>query len=88
MLELNKIYNMDCHEGLKLIDDESIDIILTSPPYNFGMDYKSTDDSRSWDDYFNTLFEIFKEFIRVLKNGGRLIINVQPNWSANIPTHH
>ena len=51
---------MDCHEGLKLIDEESIDIILTSPPYNFGMDYKSTDDSRSWDDYFNTLFKIFR----------------------------
>ncbi len=34
MLELNKIYNMDCLEGLKRLDDESIDIVITSPPYN------------------------------------------------------
>lgn len=34
MLELNKIYNIDCLEGLKLLDDNSIDLIITSPPYN------------------------------------------------------
>ena len=34
MLELNKIYNMDCLEGMKLLDDNSIDLIITSPPYN------------------------------------------------------
>lgn len=33
MLELNKIYNMDCLDGMKLIDDESIDLIVTDPPY-------------------------------------------------------
>jgi len=33
MLELNKIYNMDCLEGMKLIDDESIDLIATDCPY-------------------------------------------------------
>ena len=34
MLELNKIYHMDCLEGLRLLDDNSIDVIITSPPYN------------------------------------------------------
>jgi DNA modification methylase len=33
MLELNKIYNMDCIEGMKLIDDNSIDSVITDPPY-------------------------------------------------------
>lgn len=33
MLELNKIYNQDCMEGLKNIDDCSIDCIVTDPPY-------------------------------------------------------
>lgn len=36
MLELNKIYNMDCLEGLKQLKDNSIDLIVTSPPYNKG----------------------------------------------------
>jgi len=34
MLEINKIYKMDCLEGLKMLDDNSIDLIITSPPYN------------------------------------------------------
>ena len=36
MLELNKIYNEDCLEGLKQLDDNSVDLIITSPPYNLG----------------------------------------------------
>jgi len=33
MLELDKIYNMDCIEGMKQIDDNSIDLIVTDPPF-------------------------------------------------------
>jgi len=38
-LELNKIYCMDCLEGMKEIPDESIDLIITDPPY--GINFKS-----------------------------------------------
>ena len=34
MLELNKVYQMDCLQGLKMLNDNSIDLIITSPPYN------------------------------------------------------
>ena len=34
MLEINKIYNQDCLEGLKKLPDKSVDMVLTSPPYN------------------------------------------------------
>ena len=34
MLEINKIYNEDCLEGMKKIDDKSVDFIFTDPPYN------------------------------------------------------
>lgn len=33
-MELNKIYNIDCLEGLRQLEDNSIDVIITSPPYN------------------------------------------------------
>jgi site-specific DNA-methyltransferase (adenine-specific) len=33
MMELNKIYNEDCIEGLKKLDDESVDAIVTDPPF-------------------------------------------------------
>ena len=32
-MELNKIYNEDCLEGMKLIPDNSVDLIVTDPPY-------------------------------------------------------
>ena len=35
-MELNKIYNIDYKEGYKEIEDGTIDLIITSPPYNLG----------------------------------------------------
>lgn len=36
ILELNKIYNMDCIDGMKQISDKSVDLVLTDPPYGIG----------------------------------------------------
>ena len=36
MLEINHVYNMDCIEGMKKMGEHSVDIVLTSPPYNTG----------------------------------------------------
>jgi len=64
MLELNKIYNMDCLDGLKLLDDKSIDLTVTSPPY----DNLRTYNGYSWD------FEnIAKELFRITKKGGVVV---------------
>lgn len=41
-MEVNKIYCMDCLEGMKQISDETIDLILTDPPYNTGMSISSS----------------------------------------------
>ncbi len=35
MLELNKIYCMDYFKGLKMLDDNSVDVVITDPPYFF-----------------------------------------------------
>jgi site-specific DNA-methyltransferase (adenine-specific) len=35
-LELNHIYQMDCIEGMRLLPDESVDMVITDPPYNIG----------------------------------------------------
>ena len=32
-MELNKIYNMDCLEGMKTLDNNSVNLIVTDPPY-------------------------------------------------------
>lgn len=41
MLEINQVYNLDCIEGMSLLDNESIDLLLTDPPYDVGYDKKS-----------------------------------------------
>ena len=51
MLELDKIYNMDCLEGMKQIPDNFIDLVLTDPPYNIKKD--------DWDKINN--FELWLE---------------------------
>ena len=42
MLEVNRIYCGNCLELMKEIDNESIDLIVTDPPYNTGMNSKVT----------------------------------------------
>jgi DNA modification methylase len=85
---LNKVVCGDSLATLKELPDNCIDLVFTSPPYNFGLDYESTNDSFNWKEYFDSLFPIFKECIRVLKYSGRFIINVQPSFSDYVPTHH
>jgi len=84
----NKIICADSLQLLKKLPDNCIDIIFTSPPYNFGLDYDTHNDTARWDEYFDMLFAIFKECIRVLKYGGRFVVNVQPLYSDYIPIHH
>ena len=73
---------------LRQLPGNCVDLVFTSPPYNFGLEYKQSEDTHDWRAYFEQLFEILEETIRVLKHGGRLIINVQPLFSDYIPTHH
>lgn len=85
---VNKIICGDSESILKKLPENCIDLVFTSPPYNFGLDYDRTEDGIDWKKYFDKLFRIFDECIRVLKYGGRIIINVQPLFSDYIPSHH
>lgn len=79
----------DSTRVLNTIPNESVDLILTSPPYNFGMGYDTYSDNKVNQNFFNEfLFPILNECERVLKIGGRLILNVQPLFSEYMPTHH
>ena len=84
----NKFICGDSRESLKQLPDNCVDLIFTSPPYNFGREYEDTDDKIDWHEYFDILFPIFDECIRVLKYGGRIVVNIQPAFSEYTPTHH
>ncbi|WP_292518497.1 site-specific DNA-methyltransferase [Methanoculleus sp.] len=80
----------DAMAVLPKIPDRSIDLIVTSPPYNFGHHYANDcmNDTREWNDYFRELGAIWRECYRLLKPGGRIAVNIQPLFSDYIPTHH
>lgn len=87
---INKIIVGDAENVLSDIPSNSIDIVLTSPPYNFGHSYANdtTQDTKEWNEYFKKLFVVWKECYRIIKPGGRIIVNVQPLFSDYVPTHH
>lgn len=69
---LNTIINSSS-EQMKEIPDNSLHLMITSPPYNVSKDY---DDDLSLNDYLELLKNAFSETYRVLVNGGRACINV------------
>jgi len=87
---VNRILCGDAAKILETIPDGSVDIIVTSPPYNFGQNYAEDpfDDTHDWDAYFSHLYAIWQDCARVLKPGGRIAVNIQPLFSDYIPTHH
>lgn len=79
MLELDTIYNIDCRDGLKLLDDNSVDCCVTSPPYwrlrDYGVDGQiGLEETLS--EYIKNLMDVFKEVKRVLKPTGTLWLNM------------
>lgn len=78
----------DAETLLARIPSNCIDLVFTSPPYNFGLGYDTSPDGVDWERYYEKLFAVLDECIRVLKFGGRLIVNIQPLFSDYIPSHH
>lgn len=81
MLELNKIYNEDCIEGIKKIEDGKVDLALTDPPYNISKKNnlhtmktgKRTVDFGEWDYDFDQMSWIDAVAPKI-RNGGSIII--------------
>lgn len=89
MIELDTIYNQDCMDGLKLLPDKSIDLILTDPPYGKKADKgtngfgaaKNRRYAGGWDKEAPPQ-AVFNEMFRVAKNliifGGNYFGNLLP----------
>jgi len=63
-IELNNVYNQECVEGMKNMSENSVDLVVTSPPY---------DDLRDYKGYVFNYKDIAKGLFRVLKDGGVVV---------------
>ena len=80
MVQLNKIYNMDCLEYLKKIPDNSVDLVVTDPPYNVSqksdLKFRGLNVIKNfgeWDYGFDPL-PVLRELKRVLKSTGQIYV--------------
>jgi len=69
---INEIVLGDCLEGMSKMDNDSVDIVITSPPYNLGNSirgnlYADYGDDLSQDEYYHFISNVLKELIRVTK---------------------
>jgi DNA modification methylase len=70
-----RIYNKDCGFLLE-IENDSIDIIITGPPYNIGHSYKGDIELLEEEEYFGMLDNILKSSYRVLKENSFLVVDI------------
>jgi site-specific DNA-methyltransferase (adenine-specific) len=76
MLETGKIFNGNCVDEMSKMPENSIDLVVTSPPYNVGIDYDTHDDRMSMDEYWQFTKDWLTQALRVLKSDGRIAINI------------
>jgi len=85
----HNVHFEDCVEGMReRLDDDSVDMVFTSPPYNVDLkennqinegdhDKVKYDDDRETEEFKAFLKEVFAEVSRVLKPGGHAFVNFQ-----------
>ena len=85
MQMFNCLYNHSC-ESMHEIPDNSVHLVITSPPYNVGKDYTNSNDDLPLHQYRLLLQTVWTECYRVLVNGGRACINVTSvGYNPRIP---
>ncbi len=80
--KVNQIICGDCLEVLKTLPDNSVDLVVTSPPYNLGNDHhtgnikhKTYDDNLPEAEYQKQQVEVLTEIFRILKDTGSVMYN-------------
>jgi len=97
-IEINdnsKLYNGEAERVIDRLEDESIDLVITSPPYNvdlgnnkFNKDpYDLYNDNKDHKGYLNWLRSIFWSLRPKLVKGGRVCINIGDGQNGRVPTH-
>jgi site-specific DNA-methyltransferase (adenine-specific) len=66
----------DCRDALKSVEAKSVHLVVTSPPYNLNIEYGKHKDSMPFDQYMEFTKEWLRECYRVLRDDGRICVNM------------
>src|SRR5207244_3858448 len=66
----------DCVEGMSRLANESVDLVVTSPPYNIGIDYRQYADRQDRQSYLNWCAKWSAQIRRILRSDGSFFLNV------------
>ena len=69
-------YLEDCKYGMTFLKEKSVDVVVTSPPYNIGVKYNSYNDNVPTEEYLTWMEDIGVEIKRVLKDDGSFFLNI------------
>lgn len=70
------IHQQDCIEGMLSQPEGAVDVVVTSPPYNIGVDYNEHDDTLPFDEYLDWLEEVALAIHHVLDEDGSFFLNI------------
>ena len=73
---LNQVINGDCVEVMSNLPENSIDLVVTSPPYSVNISYDVYDDNTTIDEYLKFSKKWLEGAFRLLKDDGRICVNV------------
>jgi site-specific DNA-methyltransferase (adenine-specific) len=71
-----ELYLMDCLDGMAALDEGSVTVVVTSPPYNIGVNYRTYEDRKSQDEYLKWIRSLGSAIHRVLEPEGSFFLNV------------
>lgn len=67
------------------VDDRSVDLVVTSPPYNVGVTYDTHDDDLPEGKWVDLLSDVFEGVYAALRSGGRFAVNIAVG--SGVPCH-
>src|SRR5262249_38440064 len=83
-VELNRLYQGDCIEGLKRLEAETVDLVFADPPFNIGYDYDVYDDRSAEEQYLDWTRKWGREVQRVLKSTGTFWLAIGDEYAAEL----
>jgi len=79
-----RVHQQDCIQGLKKLDDGSVDLAFADPPFNIGYDYDVYHDRREADEYLDWSRQWTAEVVRVLKPEGTFWLAIGDEYAAEL----